>query len=85
MKKDSLIRHLTKKETKTLFKKLKALDLEKTDFNHPGNMTYFIEQTKKGKAILVKWGDGSIDTPAHILSFYQYTMDLISNHKLNNQ
>jgi hypothetical protein len=80
MKRDSLIRHLTKKEAKTVFKKLKALHLEKIDFNHPGNMTYFIEQTKKGKASMVKWGDNSKETPADVSEFYKYIMDLISTH-----
>jgi hypothetical protein len=80
MKKDSLIRHLTKKETKTVFKKLKALHLEKTEFNHPGNMTYFIEQNKKGKVSTVKWGDSTKETPADISAFYKYIMDLIATH-----
>src|SRR3982750_3489246 len=41
-KENSLLKTLSKKETKSVFKKLKELHLEKVNFNHPGNMSHFI-------------------------------------------
>ena len=77
-KESSLHKKLSKKETKSIFKKLKELHLEKMDFNHPGNMSYFIEQHKKGNVSSVKWGDNKTETPPEVSSFYKFLMEKIS-------
>jgi len=77
-KESSLFKTLSKKEAKSIFKKLKELHLEKIDFNHPGNMSYFIEQHKKGNVHSVKWGDGAMPAPAEVSSFYKFLMEKIS-------
>jgi hypothetical protein len=77
-KKNSWVKKLSKKETKIVFKKLKALHLEKVDFNHPGNMTYFIEQHKNGIVNSIKWGDNKVQLPSDITTFHRYLMDIIS-------
>jgi len=78
-KETSLYKKLSKKDTKSLFKKLKALHLEKIDFNHPGNMSHFIEEHKKGNVHSVKWGDSAMKVPEQVNSFYKFLMDKISS------
>jgi len=77
-KKDSLIKKLSKKETKTVFKKLKALQLEKINLDHPGNMTYFIEEHIEGKVSSIKWGGKSAEVPPEVGAFYKYITDLVN-------
>lgn len=47
---------LSRKETKTCFKKLEAIQLDSIDFNHPGNRYYFLEEIKGDKKHRVTWG-----------------------------
>lgn len=47
---------LNRKETKTCFKKLKAIQLDSIDFNHPGNRYYFLEEMKGDEKHRVTWG-----------------------------
>ena len=77
-KESTLFMTLSKKQTKNIFKKLKALQLEKMDFNHPGNMTYFIEQHKKENVHTVKWGDNAAQVPSNVSAFYKELMDTIT-------
>lgn len=69
------VRTISKKEVKKLFRELKSLQLKKTSFNHPGNITYSIEQHFKSEVASVAWGDSSVPVPASLKNFYRAAMD----------
>ncbi len=63
---------LSKKTADEIFKRFDALRFSEIDFNHPGNMTYFIAYGKDKDRHEVKWGDGNFAPPQEILEFYRY-------------
>jgi hypothetical protein len=62
---------LKSKKTLELFEQLTDLNIGKIDFNHPGNMYSFIQETKEGKSHKVVWGDGREKPSEAVLDFYQ--------------
>ena len=79
IKESSWIKRLSKKETKSVYKKLDALQLDKMNFKHPGNVSYFIEKHGKDKVNSVTWGDNTNTVPAEVDSAYQFIMTKVSN------
>ena len=71
------VKKLNKKEMKCVFKKLDALHLEDMDYNHPGNISYFIEKRSGEKVNRITWG-GSGTTPEKPQAFYEFLMSKIS-------
>lgn len=62
---------ITKKEAKTSFEKMEALRLSEMDFNHPGNMYYFLEEVKGDTLHRVTWGSNDHDISAECKTFYK--------------
>ena len=69
--------NIKKKKAKELFEAAAKLSMDTLDFNHPGNMYYFVkyreqEEAKNG----ITWGDMNHAPPAAIKEFYQRLMNL---------
>lgn len=65
------IKNLTLKETKELFAKVENLFLNKEDFNHPGNIYYYIIYNNGKKNVSYKWGDNNFKTDSETESLYK--------------
>lgn len=63
---------LKRKDTREIFERFDELNFTEIDFQHPGNMTYFIGHQSEGAYHEVKWGDSSFPPPEKITSFYQF-------------
>lgn len=68
--KTALLPNMKKSKVKKVYSTLAEMDFEKIQFNHPGNMYYFIEQAKGDTTHKVVWGDGGEAVPAEVQSFY---------------
>lgn len=62
---------LKTKKTLELFEQLTEINIGSLDFNHPGNMYSFIQETKEGKSKKIVWGDGQETPPKTVLEYYQ--------------
>lgn len=62
---------IDKKTALKLFDEAEKLHLEDRDFNHPGNMYYFLEFKRDATPEKVTWGIPSESTPQDLLDFYQ--------------
>lgn len=51
------LKKIDRKKVKEIFNKITEIDFENIKFNHPSNMTYFIEFKNKDKAHRVSWGN----------------------------
>lgn len=58
------------RKAKALFKSAESLGLAKLDFNHPGNVYYFIEFQEGDVVNRIAWGDPSIPVDKSIAAFY---------------
>lgn len=65
------ITKLKANKTLELFEKLSELNIAGLEFNKPGNMYSFIQETKDGKSQKIVWGDGQEMPPKAILDYYQ--------------
>lgn len=65
------------KQAKALYQQLANLKIETLDFNHPGNMYYYIESQQKDSLYRVTWG--SMDQPVRkdVNQLYQNLMELV--------
>lgn len=74
------LKKLPKSTTNSLFEKAQALELSKDEFNHPGNMTYFIEfVSPPAPSNKIKWGDNAFNVPEKYLNFYKETLSIIQS------
>jgi len=78
-KKTKEIKKANKEEAAKIFADLKALDLEKMNFNHPGNMTYFIRKKEGVDETEVRWGSPDHQEPAEIKEFYKRLTALVKS------
>jgi hypothetical protein len=71
----SVKKSLSKKEFNILLKKLKDTDFSKIEFNHPHNMSYFLnfEVDYINKIV---WGDPSYPAPGKAKELYSYLIEL---------
>lgn len=56
-KKSEELKKVGKAKTQELFNQLEAIQLGDIDFNHPGNMYYFIEDVSEAGSKKVVWGN----------------------------
>lgn len=63
--------------TQRMFDALETLDMAQLDFQHPGNLYYFIRQKQVGTTMQVVWGDPSYTPPAAVKQFYDTLKNLI--------
>lgn len=68
---------LPKKTAKAFFEKMQALELSKTDFNHPGNLYYFIKQVDGEEYYTVTWGSQDHEVSADCEALYKELFELI--------
>lgn len=71
------LQKLSKKEAKDLFRELEELHIEQIDFNHPGNLYYFIENKQGNKNHRVVWGSNEHPPPSSVKNFYYRLQDII--------
>ena len=76
-KETKTIGKLSKKETKALYDELSELKLPLIDYNKPGNMSYFVKQSKGNKESKVVWGDISEDIPKDVKAYYDLLMSIV--------
>lgn len=62
---------IDKKQAKSAFEKMATLKLSEIDFNHPGNMYYFIEEVDGDKKHRVTWGAHDYEVDATCEAFYK--------------
>lgn len=66
------------KKAKEQFDTATKLGLNMLNFQHPGNMYYFLEvPAADGKTNRVTWGDNNAPIPTEIKDFYQQLMGLV--------
>jgi hypothetical protein len=58
-------------QTKKLFKQLQTMQFDTINFNHPGNMYYFLRYSQSDKTHEVVWGDPNYTLPGEVQQFYQ--------------
>jgi hypothetical protein len=56
---------------KKFFKKVKANVITIQNFNHPGNLYYFISLSDKGNVSKITWGDEEHAVPKEVETLYQ--------------
>ena len=64
---------------KKLFRTSNKLGLESLQFNHPGNLYYFLTTTSQSGSNTVTWGDNAHATPDDIKAFYADVMKRIKS------
>jgi len=65
------IKSLSKKEATLCFKKMDSLKLEEMNFDHPGNMYYFVEEVKGEERHRVTWGSNDHEVSESCRKFYK--------------
>jgi len=56
------------------FKELEALNIGEMDYDHPGNMTFFIQVVYDSKLHTIKWGDIKYQVNNRVELFYEKVM-----------
>jgi len=65
------LKSISKKEAQLCFVKLEELSLSEMDFNHPGNLYYFLEEVKNDTKHKVVWGSNDTKVSDDCLNFYK--------------
>jgi len=65
------IKSLSKKEAATCFQKMDSLKLSEMDFDHPGNLYYFLEEVNGEERNRVTWGSNEHDISEECKTFYK--------------
>lgn len=65
------LKNIQKKEAINFFKILKTLELSQTDFNHPGNLYYFLEEVNGAEKHRVTWGSNDNEVDQEISTLYK--------------
>lgn len=73
-----LIKTLTSGESNSLFKELEELDFPDPEFNHPGNITYYIHYSKEDTTKKIKWGSPGKAPPQGFKEFYDKVMKMVA-------
>lgn len=71
------IKKIDPQEAAQFFSQMAALQLEKEDFDHPGNMYYFLSSKSPGNQSKVIWGNGEYPVREDIQNFYNSLTKLI--------
>jgi hypothetical protein len=75
----SLSKKLDKKTVADVFRKAAALSFPNPEFNHPGNMTSYIEYFDGKQTHSIKWGDFKIHPPDSFKTFFDETWNILKN------
>jgi hypothetical protein len=57
--------------THALFRRLTGIGFDTLEFNHPGNLTYFIELHRPDSMHSVRWGDPNVSAPDSLTELYR--------------
>lgn len=64
------LKKIRKKKARELFSQADKLKIAQPEFNHPGNMTWFITIQANGMITEYKWGDANNSVPNEIEDLY---------------
>lgn len=70
-KEQKQIKSVPKKEAAAYFLKMKELQLSEMEFNHPGNLYYFIEEVQGDEKHRVTWGSANHQISDDCIDFYE--------------
>lgn len=70
-KENAEIKSLTKKEATSCFQKMDTLQLSEMNFDHPGNVYYFLEEVHGEEKHRVTWGSNDHEIPEKCKTFYK--------------
>lgn len=73
----SYVGTIDKSTAKSYLKRAEALGLDTMNFNHPGNMYYYL-QTGADEATRVTWGDINFETNAEVVALYKELIKEVS-------
>lgn len=65
------IKSLPKKEATSCFSKMKGLQLSEMNFDHPGNLYYFLEEVKGEEKHRITWGSNDHEISEECKEFYK--------------
>ncbi|MFS4493168.1 hypothetical protein [Maribacter sp. 2308TA10-17] len=65
------IENIGKKEAMTCFRKMDSLRLSEMNFDHPGNMYYFLEEVNGEERYRVTWGSKDHEVSRECKDFYK--------------
>lgn len=68
---------LSKSKTRQLFEELSGLNLALKEFNQPGNMYYYVKESKGNKEAQVLWGEQSDKVPEGVKEYYEILMSIV--------
>jgi hypothetical protein len=71
------LKKLRKKQTHDIFMQASKLKISQPEFNHPGNMTWFIKYKVNGVTTEYKWGESNAPAPGEIQDFYNQLNSII--------
>jgi hypothetical protein len=71
-----LLKKLSKKETKNIFKEVEANKLFEIKFRHPYNITCYLEIEKDTASNRIVWGDAKNPPPSPVTIMFNKLMDL---------
>ncbi|MFH0864776.1 MAG: hypothetical protein V1904_01180 [Bacteroidota bacterium] len=85
----TLMKSITSKQIKDVFKDIKKNNLYEVAFNNPYNYSYYIELYKGDKSNRIVWGNANNPPPAEVTGVFQKLLRLtassdIKNNKENN-
>lgn len=64
------LQKLKKSSVKKIYSQLKEINFTSIDFNHPGNVYYFIKQSDGQSEHEVVWGDTDNEVPTEVRELY---------------
>ena len=70
------LKSISKRSCNTIFDNADALQLHDIDFNHPGNIYYFIEVANSTYTNRIVWGDINHKVPDNIKAFYDTLIEI---------
>lgn len=70
-KENSEIKSIRRKEAVLCFQKMDSLKLSEMNFDHPGNMYYFLEEVNGEERYRVTWGSNDHEVSSECKDFYK--------------
>lgn len=67
----SEIKSISKKKAVSYFQKMNSLKLSELNFDHPGNMYYFLEEVNGEERHRVTWGSNDYEVSSECKDFYK--------------
>lgn len=61
---------IQKKQLKQVYKGFESYVIPNSEFNHPGNMYYFIKNMNGEKEEQIVWGDHEVKVPTEVQEYY---------------